>query len=112
FGEQYQECTQSISYYVCGIACLYAISSAIQGLLDQIKAKFSTLDCEAQGICTSCYCCGKADEPNDCCDCCISIAEFCNCSIPDLRSCCDAICGPRRSCEDCCDCSGGGNCLD
>ncbi|CAK8676834.1 unnamed protein product [Clavelina lepadiformis] len=67
----------------------------------------------ARGICADCNCFGKSDEEDSCFDCFLACAQFCNCDTPDLRSCCDSICGPRRRCDfgDCatCDC-GDGSC--
>lgn len=51
---------------------------------------------KSQGMCSGCACCGKLGENQDCCDCWITCAQLCNCDIPDLRSCCDSICGPRQ----------------
>nr|XP_039271483.1 prestalk D11 protein-like isoform X2 [Styela clava] len=67
---------------------------------------FKDKDPESRGFCAECNVCGKAEDTNNCCDCCLSFAQACNCSVPGATTCCDSICGPRKHCDigDCLTC--------
>lgn len=55
-----------------------------------------TCSLQSQGFGSDCNCCGKSDEPNCCSTCCLECAQICDCSSPDMNSCCNSICGPRK----------------
>ncbi|XP_076801304.1 uncharacterized protein LOC143445846 isoform X2 [Clavelina lepadiformis] len=115
YSEDYKEILSSASSCCCW--CIPALNaSAIcleENLVEPVRKFCSKSDSQARGICADCNCFGKSDEEDSCFDCFLACAQFCNCDTPDLRSCCDSICGPRRRCDfgDCatCDC-GDGSC--
>ncbi|XP_064613171.1 uncharacterized protein LOC135476954 [Liolophura sinensis] len=61
--------------------------------------------CLARGMCGQWELCGKEEQPQ-CCECCISLSESCDCcKSPSVTSCLDSVCPNRKDAQACLFCN-------